>query len=145
VALDELGPDRTIIYLYPRTGVPGVALPSGWDDIPGARGCTPESNGFSAHHADLLAAGASAVYGLSSQDTDYQREVAARLNLPFLLLADSERALGAALTLPTFDVDGMTLYKRLTLVVSDAVIEQVFYPVFPPDQHAQQVLDWLRA
>ena len=144
VTLDQLGPGRTIVYLYPRTGVPGVALPDGWNDIPGARGCTPESCGFRDHHAELLTAGASAVYGLSSQDTDYQRELAARLNLPFAILSDPDLALGAALGLPTFAVDNQTLYRRLTLVVTDSVIEHVFYPVFPPDGHAAEVLNWLR-
>jgi peroxiredoxin len=145
VDLAALGPGRTVLYLYPMTGRPGVALPDGWDEIPGARGCTPESCGFRDHFADLRAAGAAGVYGLSSQDTDYQREVAERLNLPFALLSDVDLRLGQALTLPTFEVEGRTLYKRLTLIVSDATIEHVFYPIFPPTTHAQEVLDWLRA
>jgi peroxiredoxin len=143
IALDGLGAGRTILYVYPRTGQPGVALPDGWDDIPGARGCTPEACGFRDHHADLLAAGASAVYGLSSQDTAYQREVVDRLQLPFAMLADPSLLLADELRLPTFEVDGASLYKRITLVISDGVIEHAFYPIFPPDEHAAQVLRWL--
>jgi peroxiredoxin len=143
IALDQLGAGRTVVYLYPRTGVPGEALPTGWDGIPGARGCTPESCGFRDHHADLLAAGANAVLGLSSQDTAFQQEVASRLHLPFALLADPGLSLASALDLPTFEVDGMTLYKRLTLVITDGVVEHVFYPVFPPNEHASEVLTWL--
>jgi peroxiredoxin len=122
-----------------------VDLPPGWDDIPGARGCTPESCGFRDHHAELLAAGAGRVYGLSSQSSDYQAEAVDRLHLPFAMLSDERLALADALGLPTFSVDGMTLYRRLTMIVTDGVIEHVFYPVFPPDQHAREVLDWLRA
>lgn len=145
VGLDELGPGRSVVYVYPMTGRPGVALPAGWDDIPGARGCTPESCGFRDHHAQLSAAGAQQVYGLSSQDSDYQREAAERLSLPFPLLSDPVLDLATELRLPTFEVDGMTLYKRLTMVISDGVIEHVFYPIFPPDEHAAQVLAWLRS
>lgn len=143
VALDELT-GRTVVYVYPRTGVPGEPLPIGWDDIPGARGCTPESCGFRDHHADLLAAGATAVFGLSSQDTGYQREVVDRLHLPFALLSDPRLTLANELGLPVFDVAGMTLYKRLTVVIAEGVIEHAFYPVFPPDGHAAEVLAWLR-
>jgi peroxiredoxin len=135
----------TIAYIYPMTGVPGVPLPEGWDLIPGARGCTPESCGFRDHFAELQAAGASGVFGLSSQTTDYQREVADRLNLPFALLSDPGLELAEALRLPTFEVDGMRLYKRITLVVRDGAIEHVFYPVFPTDTHAAAVLAWLAA
>jgi peroxiredoxin len=135
----------TILYIYPMTGRPGVALPEGWDDVPGARGCTPESCGFRDHHADLLVAGASGVYGLCSQDTDYQQEAVQRLHLPFALLSDPELTLAAALRLPTFTVDGTTRYQRITLVVADGAIEHVFYPVFPPDEHAAQVLAWVRS
>jgi peroxiredoxin len=135
----------TILYVYPMTGRPGVALPDGWDDVPGARGCTPESCGFRDHHAELLAAGASRVYGLSSQDTDYQQEAVQRLRLPFALLSDPDLALAAALQLPTFTIDGTTRYQRITLVVTDGMIEHVFYPVFPPDEHAAQVLNWVRS
>ncbi len=146
VDLGALGSGRTIIYLYPRTGRPGVELPQGWNAIPGARGCTPESCGFRDHFADLRAAGVAAVWGLSSQDPRHQAEAVERLNLPFGMLSDPQFALADALNLPTFAAAGHDrLYSRLTLVVRDGAIEHVFYPVFPPDTHAQQVLDWLRA
>lgn len=145
VTLDEFHAGRTVLYLYPMTGRPGVDLPPGWDAIPGARGCTPEACGFRDHHADLVAAGASAVYGLSSQSTDYQEEVVDRLHLPFAMLADPRHELAGALGLPTFTADGQRLYARMTLVITGAVVEHVFYPVFPPDQHAAQVLGWLLA
>jgi peroxiredoxin len=144
VALDDLPPGRTVLYLYPMSGRPGVDLPDGWDQIPGARGCTPEACAFRDHHADLLAAGASAVYGLSSQDTDYQAELAERLHLPFEILSDPALALADALRLPTFTADGSRLYARLTLIVADGRIEHAFYPIFPPDGHAAEVLAWLR-
>ncbi|RPE42249.1 peroxiredoxin [Streptomyces sp. Ag109_O5-1] len=143
VGLDALGAGRTVLYIYPLTGRPGVDLPEGWDAIPGARGCTPETCGFRDHHQDLLAAGAARVYGLSSQDSDYQREVTERLRLPFRMLSDPARSVARALELPTFTVGGLTLYKRLTLIVRNNVIEHVFYPIFPPDRHAGQVLAWL--
>jgi peroxiredoxin len=145
VALDALGSGRTVVYIYPMTGRPGVDLPEGWDDIPGARGCTPESCAFRNLHAELLAAGAAQVFGLSSQSSEYQREAVGRLHLPFAMLSDEHLALAGALGMPTFTVDGMTLYRRLTMIITDGVIEHVFYPIFPPDQHAQEVLDWLRA
>jgi peroxiredoxin len=143
IDLGALGPGRTVLYLYPRTGVPGEPLPTGWDSIPGARGCTPEACSFRDHSADLAAAGASVV-GLSAQPAAEQAEAAERLHLPFPLLSDPERSLGAALGLPTFEVDGMVLYRRITLVVRDGTIEHAFYPVFPPDGHAAEVLGWLR-
>jgi len=145
VGLATLGPGRTVIYIYPMTGRPGVDLPPGWDDIPGARGCTPESCGFRNLHAELLAAGAAQVFGLSSQSPDYQREAVDRLHLPFAMLSDEQLALASELGLPTFSAGGMTLYRRLTMIITDGVIEHVFYPIFPPDQHAQEVLDWLHA
>ncbi|GAA1265113.1 MerR family transcriptional regulator [Streptomyces javensis] len=144
VRLDALGPGRTVIYVYPLTGRPGTDLPEGWDAIPGARGCTPESCGFRDHYQELLAAGAVRVFGLSSQETDYQREVVERLRLPFEMLSDPTRSLARALGLPTFEVSGLTLYKRLTLIVRDGAIEHAFYPIFPPNEHADQVLTWLR-
>lgn len=134
---------RTVVYCYPLTGRPGVALPTGWNDIPGARGCTPESCGFRDHYRELAERGATAVFGFSTQDTDYQREAAERLHLPFELLSDSDHKFVNALKLPTFEVDGMTLVKRLTLIIRDGAIEYVFYPVFPPDGHAGEVLGWL--
>jgi peroxiredoxin len=133
-----------VLYFYPLTGSRESDLPDGWDTIPGARGCTAEACGFRDHHADLLAAGASTVYGVSSQDTDYQRELVERLNLPFAMLADPELTIADALDLPTFTADGRRLYRRLTLIVADGCVERVFYPIFPPNQHAQEVLAWLR-
>jgi peroxiredoxin len=146
VNLADLGPGRTIIYLYPLTGRPGVDLPQGWDAIPGARGCSTEACDFRDHFADLRRAGASQVYGLSSQDADYQAEVVERLHLPFEMLSDPQLALADALNLPTFSAPGHDrLYSRLTLVVRNGHIEHVFYPIFPPNTHAQQVLAWLDA
>jgi peroxiredoxin len=142
---DLSGVDGTIvIYVYPMTGTPGVALPSEWDSIPGARGCTPEACGFRDHHSDLLAAGASAVVGVSSQSTEHQREAADRLHLPFDLLSDNDFRWAAELDLPTFSADGVRFHSRLTLVATSGTIEHVFYPVFPPDSHADEVLAWLR-
>jgi peroxiredoxin len=132
-----------VIYVYPMTGTPGVALPSGWDSIPGARGCTPEACGFRDHYSDLLAAGASVVVGVSSQSTEHQREAAERLHLPFDLLSDHTFEWAAALNLPTFTADGVRFHSRLTLIATTGTIEHVFYPVFPPDTHADQVLAWL--
>jgi peroxiredoxin len=143
VRLDQLGPGRTIVYVYPMTGQPGRALPEGWDEIPGARGCSAEACAFRDHHAELLAAGADNVFGLSSQDTDYQAEAVDRLHLPFAMLSDAGFVLADTIGLPTFDVEGTRLYKRLTLVLRDGVVEHVFYPVFPPDRHAEEVLSWL--
>jgi len=134
----------TVLYVYPRTGVPGVDAPPGWDDIPGARGCTPQSCGFRDHFAALKALGVAQVYGLSSQDSAYQREAAERLHLPFPLLSDAELKLQSAIGLPTFLTSGMTLYKRMALVLEDAAIVRVFYPVFPPDKNAEEVTAWLR-
>jgi peroxiredoxin len=145
IPLNALGNGRTVIYVYPLTGRPGTDLPSGWDAIPGARGCTPEACGFRDHYQELLDAGVDRVFGLSSQDSDYQREVVGRLHLPFEMLSDPTLSLAAAIGLPTFEANGMTLYKRLTLVIGSGVIEHAFYPIFPPDAHAEQVLAWLRA
>ncbi|WP_058043505.1 MerR family transcriptional regulator [Streptomyces roseifaciens] len=144
IRIDALGAGRTVIYIYPLTGRPGTDLPEGWDSTPGARGCTPESCGFRDHYQDLLAAGAADVFGLSSQDTEYQREVVERLRLPFQMLSDPALDLARTLRLPTFEISGMTLYRRLTLIIRDGVIEHVFHPVFPPNEHAEQVLTWLR-
>ncbi len=136
---------RTVVYIYPRTGRPDQELPTGWNAIPGARGCTPQSCAFRDHFDELKRAGAAQVFGLSTQDTAYQREAAERLHLPFELLSDAKLELAKALGLPTFEVDGMTLIKRLTLIVRDGVVERVFYPVFPPDRNAEEVLLWLGA
>jgi peroxiredoxin len=142
VALDDLGPGRTVLYVYPLTAGPDGTVPEGWDS---ARGCTPEACDFRDHHEELLAAGATGVFGLSAQDTDYQREVVDRLHLPFAMLSDTEFRLAAALRLPTFEAGGMTLFKRITLVIRDGVVEHAFYPVFPPGEHAREVLAWLRS
>ena len=135
---------RTVLYIYPRTGVPGVDLPPGWDEIPGARGCTPQSCSFRDHFAELKGLGVDQVFGLSTQDTDYQREAAERLHLPFPILSDAELKFTRALKLPTFTVAGMTLLKRMVFVIDDGVISEVFYPVFPPDKSAAEVVAWLR-
>ena len=137
-------PGRSVVYVYPRTGRPDQPLPTGWDEIPGARGCTPQSCSYRDLAAELAALGAR-VFGLSTQETAYQREAAERLHLPFPLLSDERLQLATALALPTFEVDGMTLLKRLTLVIDDGTIETVFYPVFPPDADARNVAAWLRA
>ncbi|MFL5379992.1 MAG: peroxiredoxin [Myxococcales bacterium] len=136
-------PGRTVVYAYPRTGKPGVPNPTGWDMIPGARGCSPQSCAFRDHFAELQRLGVAHLFGLSTQDTAYQAEAAARLHLPFPLLSDAGLALTRALRLPTFEVDGMTLLKRLTLVIDGGRIAHVFYPVFPPDQNAAAVVEWL--
>jgi peroxiredoxin len=135
---------RAVVYIYPRTGVPGVDAPPGWDDIPGARGCTPQSCGFRDHFAELKAFGVAHVYGLSTQDTAYQREAAERLHLPFPILSDADHKLTHALGLPTFTTSGMTLLKRMALVIDDGTIGKAFYPVFPPDKNAEEVIAWMR-
>ena len=135
---------KLVIYVYPLTGRPDVALPEGWDEIPGARGCTPQACDFSNHYQELQALNA-VVFGLSSQSTGYQSELKSRLHLPFDLLSDSDFLLRNTLSLPTFKVNELLLYKRLTLIVEQAIIKKVFYPVFPPDKNARQVIDWLRS
>jgi len=136
---------RTVVYIYPRTGRPGQPLPDGWDAIPGARGCTPQSCGFRDHFADLKRLGVARLFGLSTQTTDYQREAVERLHLPFAILSDADLTLTRALNLPTFTVDGMTLIKRMSWVIDDGVMTKVFYPVFPPDKSAEEVVGWIQA
>jgi len=136
---------RAVLYIYPRTGVPGVDLPEGWNAIPGARGCTPQSCGFRDHFADLKALGVVHLYGLSTQDSGYQREAVERLHLPFAILSDADLKLGHAIKLPTFATSGMTLFKRMALVIDNGTIVKAFYPVFPPDKNAEEVLAWLRS
>ena len=137
---------RAVVYAYPRTGEPGQpSLTPDWDAIPGARGCTPQSCDFRDHHAALRERGVAHVHGLSTQTSAYQREAADRLQLPFTLLADPHRAFTLAARLPTFEAGGQTLLRRLTLVIDDGAVSHVFYPVFPPDRSAQQVVDWLDA
>lgn len=143
-ALREL-PPRTIVYIYPMTGRPDEdVIPDGWEDVPGARGCTPESCGFRDHYDELRDSGAGAVFGLSTQTSEYQREARDRLHLPFEMLSDSRRELTNELDLPTFTIEGDDYLKRLTLVVTSGRIEHVFYPIFPPDEHANEVLEWMR-
>ena len=145
VTLSSL-PGRIVVFAYPRTGEPGkIALVDDWDMIPGARGCTPQTCAFRDLFAELKAAGAAQVFGLSTQDNAYQTEMASRLHLPFPVLSDEKLALTRALRLPTMEVAGLTLIKRLTLIVDDAHITHVFYPVFPPDRNAADVLAWLKA
>ena len=143
IRLDQLD-GRTVLFCYPRTGRPDEELPPGWNAIPGARGCTPEACGFRDTHQQFADLGVR-VLALSTQPSDYQREMADRLHLPFPVLSDERLELRKTLRLPTFETSGWTLLKRLTLVVDDGRIEHVFYPVFPPDGHATEVLDWLRA
>ena len=133
---------RTVVYIYPMTGRPGVALPEGWNDIPGARGCTPQSCAFRDHYNELQHH-QTAVYGLSTQDTTYQQEAAARLHLPYPLLSDADFAFAKALSLPTFTIGATSYIKRITLIIADGTIVKVFYPVFPPDKNAGEVLAWL--
>lgn len=144
VDLAALG-GRLVIYVFPRAGRPGEPPPPDWDAIPGARGCTPQSCSFRDHFAELTDLGVARVFGLSTQDTDYQREAAERLHLPFPLLSDAGLRLARALRLPTFEAAGMTLLKRMALVIEDGAVVKVFYPVFPPDRSAEEVADWLRS
>src|ERR1700743_1426434 len=147
---DTVGPlasleGRNVVFGYPRTGEPGkIALVDDWDMIPGARGCTPQTCAFRDLFAELKAAGAQHVFGLSTQSNDYQAEMASRLHLPFPVLSDEKLALTPVLNLPTMEVAGLTLIKRLALVIDDARIPHVFYPVFPPDRNAGDVLMWLK-
>jgi peroxiredoxin len=133
---------RVVVFCYPKTGRPGVAPAAGWDSIPGARGCTPEACAFRDLQAAFSGLGVG-LYGLSTQDTAYQQEAATRLHLPYPLLSDAELALTSALRLPVMTVEGETLLRRTTLVLENGVISHVFYPVFPPDTHAEAVLAWL--
>ncbi len=138
-------PGLTVVYAYPRTGQPGVPSPDGWDMIPGARGCTPQSCSFRDHFDDLRRLGVEHLFGLSTQSSEYQREAVDRLGLPFAILSDEHLRLARAMDLPLFEVAGMTLLKRFTLVLEDGVVRQVFYPVFPPDRSASDVMAWLAA
>jgi peroxiredoxin len=133
-----------VLYIYPRTGKPGEPLLPGWDDIPGARGCTPESCAFRDAHSELEQLGAR-VLGLSSQSLADQHEFAERVGLPYPILSDPELELADTLRLPTFETSGMRLYKRLTIIARAGEIGHVFYPVFPPDRGAADVASWLRA
>lgn len=145
VDLRAVSAERWVLFIYPTTGVPGEDMPRGWDEIPGARGCTVEACGFRDHIAALRAAGAAQIFGLSVQATTYQQAFARRLRLPYGLLSDTRLAVGTALTLPTFTAGGDTFYQRLTLIIRGARIEHVFFPVSKPNEHAQQVLVWFGA
>jgi len=142
VNLAELARERLVLYVYPRSGRPGRPMSPGWDDIPGARGCTPQSCAFRDHAAELDALGAR-VAGLSAQSTDDQIEFATRNRMPFPIVSDEGLELARALGLPTFEVEGSTLYKRLALVAEGGRIVKAFYPVFPPDRNAEEVLAWM--
>jgi peroxiredoxin len=142
--LAEAAQRLLVLYIYPRTGKPGEPLPPGWDEIPGARGCTPQSCAFRDLHAEIAAAGAHTL-GLSAQPVAEQHEVVERLGLPYALASDPLLTLAGALDLPTFEVEGTRLYRRITLVAEAGRIEKVFYPVFPPNRNAQDVLEWLQA
>lgn len=135
---------RTVVYAYPKTGQPGTALPEGWDAIPGARGCTPQSCAFRDHANELAELGVQQLFGLSTQSTSYQQEAATRLHLPFALLSDAQLSLQRQLDLPTMEVEGDVLLKRITLIIDDGVISRIFYPVFPPDESAEAVMRWLK-
>jgi peroxiredoxin len=137
--------DLDVLYVYPRSGTPGEPSLPGWDDVPGARGCTPQSCAFRDHAAELAELGASRIAGVSTQPLDRQVEFAERNHMPFPVLSDPELRLRAALGLPTFEIQGHTLYKRLALVASERRVVKVFYPVFPPDRNAADVVAWLRA
>ena len=144
VILSDLA-GTTIVYIYPMTGRPDSPLPDGWDGIPGARGCTPQSCAFRDHYADLKVLGVDHLFGLSTQTTDYQSEAVDRMHLPFALLSDADHKFGEAMNLPTFETDGLKLLKRLTMIVRDGKIVKTFYPVFPPDRNADDVIAWLKS
>lgn len=138
----SLIPGSVVVFAYPRTGRPGIENPEGWDLIPGARGCTTQAKCFRDHFSELKALGVNHLFGLSTQDSAYQLEAAERLHLPYAILSDEHFELTRAMNLPTFETNGMTLLKRFTLVANDGVIEHVFYPVFPPDRNASEVIEW---
>lgn len=133
---------KLVLYFYPLTGKPGQSLPNGWGEIPGARGCTPQACSFRNHYKDLQDLNAQ-VYGVSTQSSEYQKEVVERLHLPFEILSDSHLKLSNALSLPLFEADSMVLNKRVTLIINNRIIEKVFYPVFPPDKNVDEVIHWL--
>jgi peroxiredoxin len=142
VSLADLAAERLVLYVYPQTGPPDKPIPPGWDDLPGARGCTPQSCGFRDHAADLAAFGAN-VAGVSSQSIAEQEEFAARTKMPFPIVSDEQFVLAAALSLPTFQFEGDRFYKRLALIAENGTVHKVFYPVFPPNRNATEVLEWL--
>lgn len=133
----------SVIYIYPMTGRPDIPLPEGWESIPGAMGCTPQACSFRDHYTELAEFDAS-IYGLSTQSTLEQQEAAERLNLPYALLSDEALTLADKLSLPTMEVEGKTLIKRITLICDNGVIKKVFYPVFPPDQNVNEVISYMK-
>ncbi|MGG4091524.1 peroxiredoxin [Paenibacillus lautus] len=133
----------TVVYVYPRISPAIGGTLEGWDAIPGARGCTSQSCTFRDHFIELKGVGVKRLFGLSTQSTDYQKEAVERLHLPFPLLSDDSLALSRALELPLFEVGGMTLIKRLTLIIENGRVEHVFYPVFTPERNALDVIAWL--
>jgi peroxiredoxin len=137
-------PGRSVIFCYPKTGVPDKNPPPEWDAIPGARGCTPQNCSFRDEHTNLLQVGVDQVFGVSTQSSSYQLEARERLHLPYLLVSDEKLALAHALNLPTFEFDGETLIKRLTLIVDAGIITHVLYPIFPPDKSAADTLQWIK-
>ena len=142
IYLDDAG--LSVVYAYPKTSPPDGNALDGWDAIPGARGCTPQSCAFRDHFSELRQLGVDRLFGLSTQTTEYQQEAVERLHLPFPLLSDKDLRLSTILNLPTFEVEGQVLLKRLTLIIRDGRVEHVFYPVFPPDQNADDVINWLK-
>lgn len=143
--IDLSTPGRIVVFIYPMTGTPGEALPEGWDAIPGARGCTPQACAIRDIHDDLLKAGVDRVFGLSTQTPEEQQEAAERLHLPYPLLSDHALTFANALGLPRFEIGEQVFLKRMTLVIEEGFVGKVFYPIFPPDRAAADVLDWLRA
>ncbi len=143
--IDLSAPGRTVVFVYPMTGTPGTELPDGWDGIPGARGCTPQACAFRDLHAELEQAGAGRVFGLSTQTVEDQKEAAERLHLPYPLLSDHGLLFADAMGLPRFSIGEATFLKRMTLVIEESFVKKVFYPVFPPDRAATDVLEWLHA
>ena len=142
VALADAATERLVLYVYPQTGPPDKPIPPGWDELPGARGCTPQSCGFRDRAAELAALGAR-IAGVSSQSLAEQQEFAARTKMPFPIISDKQFVLAATLSLPTFEFDGARFYRRLALIAENGAVAKVFYPVFPPDRNAADVLDWL--
>jgi peroxiredoxin/DNA-binding transcriptional MerR regulator len=143
VNLTEVSAERWVLFIYPTTGVPGEDLPRGWDEIPGARGCTPESCGFRDNLTALYSAGIESIFGFSGQATTYQKELVERLHLPYAMLSDPDFVLGDVLGLPTFQAGNSRFYKRITLILHGTQIQHVFYPIFPPNEHALRVLEWI--